>query len=65
MDSDFFDERAKLPCALRGQNPYEMVSHSPAPNPDGSVYAVCLRSPRWKLTRDELHDFSLMQQALK
>lgn len=55
---------ARKLCELRGQNPEELVGHGPSPNPDGTVHAVLLQSPRWLFALEEIESFLLIQAAI-
>lgn len=47
-----------------GANPEQMVKHGAEPNADGSVNAVLLQSPLWRIAITDVKTFYAMHEAV-
>lgn len=65
MTTEQLERAARHYCKLMGQDPEETVMTSPPPNPNGTVNAVAIYVPRWKLVAQNLHSGWAMNEALK
>lgn len=64
MTDEEFERAGRRLCELRGQDPDELIGHSPRADERGIVAAVLLSSPAWRLATHEVKNFLTIAQAI-
>lgn len=55
---------ARYYCQIQNLDPDLCIAHGPAPDANGTAYAVCLYTPRWRLVAAEIRSAWAIQQAI-